>query len=136
MVKRTFGGQFGAVFSRFQTVWPILAQFLPGLETVMESNMGPKPVKNDFFQKWPQTLWEGQTDLSGPFWARFDQLYGYTGDRIPNTGYRTPVHRIPPYFGTRDGQNPTWAPKPVKNDLFQKWPRTRWECETDLKQIQ
>ena len=66
-----------------------------GLETVMESNMGPKPVRNDFFQKWVQTLWEGQTDLSGPFWARFDQFYGYTGYRIPNTG--------PRYTGQRAG---------------------------------
>ena len=48
--------------------------------------MGPKPVKNDFFQKWPQTLWEGQTDLSGPIWARFDQFHGYTGYRILDTG--------------------------------------------------
>ena len=71
-VKRTFLGHLGPVLTR-------LAQFLPGLETVMESNMGPKPVKNDFFQKWLQTLWEGQTDLSGPFGAGFDQFYGYTG---------------------------------------------------------
>ena len=43
----------------------------------MEFNTGPQPIKNEFFQKWPQTLWEGHTDLSGPFWAPFDQLYGY-----------------------------------------------------------
>ena len=61
----------------------------------MESNTGPNLVKNDFFQKWLQTLWEGQTDLSGPFWARFDQFYGYTGYWIPDTGHQ--------YTGQRAG---------------------------------
>ena len=63
--------------------------------------MGPKPVENDFFQKWPPTLRKDQTDLSGPVWAGFDQFYGYTGYRIPDTS--TPVHRAkggppPPVF--------------------------------------
>ena len=49
----------GPVLTCFQTFWPILAQFLPGLETVMDSDMGQKLVQNDFFQKWPHTLWEG-----------------------------------------------------------------------------
>ena len=54
-----------------------------------------KPVKCNFFQKWPQTLWGGQTDLSGPLWTRVDQFYGYAGYRIPDTGYR--------YTGQRAG---------------------------------
>ena len=37
-------------------------------------------------QKWPQTLWEDQTDCTGPFWT--------SAMAIPGTGYRT----------TRDGQ--------------------------------
>ena len=76
---------FSAVLARYSPVSP------PGLETVMGSNRGPKPVKDDFFQKWPWTLWEGQTDLSGPFWACFDQLYVWLY-RVPHTGYWTPVH--------------------------------------------
>ena len=46
--------------------------------------MGQKPVKHDFCQKWAQTLWEGEMDLSRPFWARFDQFYGYTGYQVPD----------------------------------------------------
>ena len=45
--------------------------------------MGPKTVQNVIFQKWPRTLWEGQTDFSGPFWAHSDQLpMPGTGERI------------------------------------------------------
>ena len=55
----------------------------------MESNVGPKPVRNDLFLKW-----EGQTDLSGPVWARFDQFYGYTGYRVPDTGHRYTGQRV------------------------------------------
>ena len=91
-------GPFGPVLTRFQSFWPILASFLPGLENVAESNMGPKPVQNDFFQKWPPTLWEGQTDLCGPVWARFDQFYGHTGYRILDTGHR-------PKGGWEDGRD-------------------------------
>ena len=84
---RTLLGHFEPVLTHFQPFSAGLAHFsLVPLETVMESNMGPKPVKNDFFQKWPHTLWEGQTDLFGPFGARFDQFYGYTGYRILDTG--------------------------------------------------
>ena len=67
-------GPFGACgdpFSTFKPLWPILAQSLSGLETVTESNTGPKPVKNDFFLMWPQTLWEGRTDPSGPILGPF-----------------------------------------------------------------
>ena len=75
-------GQLRACFDPFSAVvicfWPILAPFLPCLETVMESQMGSNPVKNDFFQKWPPTLW-----------ARFDQFYGYTGYRVADTGTPT-----------------------------------------------
>ena len=52
-----------------------------------------------------KTLWEGQTDLSGPFLARFDRAIPGT-----DTGYWTPVHRAKtPNSSPRDGQNPTWA---------------------------
>ena len=56
----------GPVLIRVQLVWPILAHFLSGLWTVMESNMGPEPVKNDFFQKWPHTN-EPFCAILGPF---------------------------------------------------------------------
>ena len=97
MVKWTLGGQFGPVLTHRQRFWPILAQFLPGpgVGTVTEPNLGPKPVKTDFFPKWPGTLWKGQTDVSGPFWAHLDQFYGYTGYRILDTGHR--------YTGQRAG---------------------------------
>ena len=66
----------------------------------MESNVCPRRIKKDFFQKWPRTLWEGQTDLSGPFLALFDQFYDYTGYRIPDTGHRyTGRAKIRPMFG-------------------------------------
>ena len=70
----------GPILTRFQPVWPILAQFLLYLETVMVANMGPNPVKNEFCQNWPQTLWGAsvggggggdQTDLSVPIWGLF-----------------------------------------------------------------
>ena len=85
----------------------------------------------------PQILWEGQADLSRPFWARFDQFHGYTGYRILDTGYRytgTPPPPHPPPRARRAKLN--MGSKPVKSDLFQKWPRTLWEYETDLKRIQ
>ena len=50
-VTQTFVGHLGPVLTRFRPFWPIGAQFLPCPETVMESDMGPKPVKNDLFQK-------------------------------------------------------------------------------------
>ena len=49
------------ISSRFQSVWPIGAQFPPGLETVTESNTVPEPVKSTHF-------------------------YGHTGYRILDTG--------------------------------------------------
>ena len=121
MVKRTFLGHLGPALTRFQPDRPVLAQFPLGLETVTECNMGPKPVKNCFFQKWPKILWEGQTDLSGPFWTCFDQFYGYTGDPIPDTGHRhTPSPTV--FQHTRWAEYST-GPKPVESELFQKWPR-------------
>ena len=119
-IEWTFWGHFGPVLTRFQLFWPIVAPFLPpGLETGMESSMGPKPVKTDFFQKWTQTLQEGQTDLSGPFRARFDQFSGCTGYRIPDTA--TPGS-LPLYSSTRDGQSPTWAQNQSKGTYFRSGP--------------
>ena len=44
---------FPAVFSRFQPFLPILAQFLPGLETVMQSNTGPKMDRMEIVKSGP-----------------------------------------------------------------------------------
>ena len=86
----------------------------------MKSNMDPNPVKNDFFQKWPQTLGEGQTDLSGPVLSR--------SMAIPNTGDG---------YTVRETGKVQHKPKTSqKRDLFQMMPRTLWECETDLKRLQ
>ena len=62
-------GLFYPVFSHFQPYLPILAQFLPGFEAVMESNMGPKTVKNGNFQKVDPNPWGGS---NGPLWAILD----------------------------------------------------------------
>ena len=128
--KRTFLGHFGPVLTFFQPCWPIFAQSLSVLETVMESSMGPKPVKSNFFQKWPQILWEDQTDLSGRFGP---VLTSYMA--IPGTAYWTLAHRAkgsppPPHSSPETGKI-HHGPKAVKRDIFQKLPRTLWECETD-----
>ena len=81
-VKQTFWGHFGPVLTRFEPLAAVLAHFSPFLAQFVGT---VKPGKSEFFPKWPQTLWEAQTDLSGPFWARFDQFYGYTGYRILDT---------------------------------------------------
>ena len=131
-----FLGHLGPVLTRFRLFWPILAQFLPGLESVMEYNMGPKPVKTQFFQKWPQTLWEAQTDLSGPVLCLYQELdIGYWCTRQRSGGDSPPPTPVPPFQYVKRAK-PSMGPKSVKSEVFQKWPRILWESGTDLKRIQ
>ena len=127
---------FSAVLAHFSPFHP-----LPGGRDGVQ--WGPKPVNNDLLQRWPQSLWEGQTDLSGPLEALLTSSMA-----IPGTGYRYTRQRAGGRLGRGGGSHPPTVvqyarraksnmnPKPVKSDVFQKWPRTVWGCETDLKQIQ
>ena len=70
--KRTFSGHVGPVLTCVELLSAVLVHFSAaspvGLETVTESKRGPKPVQNDFFQTWPQTLWKGQTGVLIAIW--------------------------------------------------------------------
>ena len=71
-VKRTFLGHYGPVLTIYMampgTGYRILDTSTPGKGIFQyarraKSNMGPKTVKSDLFQKLPQTLWGGETDV-------------------------------------------------------------------------
>ena len=71
-------GRLGPVLTNLQPFAAVGDRLSPVslvyLGTAMDSNMGPKPVGKNFFHKWPGGPREGQTDLSGPFGACFDQF--------------------------------------------------------------
>ena len=93
--------------------------------------VGPPPVGNgDLVVFWP-ILGCGHLEKFGD-WA-INRKTQFPGARGPETGKKS-------YHAIRDGcpqlsyvlRFGRPGPKLVKSDLFQKWPGTLWECETDL----
>ena len=91
-VKRTFWGLFDPFFAVFG---PFQPSFSPILGPRWTPTWAQNRSKMTSFKSGHRPFGRVK-DLSGPFWARFDQFYGYTGYRIPDTGHR--------YTGK--GQNP------------------------------
>ena len=71
---RACPGPFSAFLTHFSPVSTWVSRLCDGV--LCGSKMAS-------FKSGPQNLREGQTDLYGPFWAHFDQFYGYAGYRIP-----------------------------------------------------
>ena len=61
----------------------MLAQLIPGLETVMESNMGPKPVKMTSFKSGPRPFGRVKRTFLGHFGPGLNSYMA-----IPGTGYQ------------------------------------------------